>query len=154
MLSTKKILIIDDEVLIAEHLKSIILSFDCKQIQLASNVKDALQMIDFFKPDLILLDIRLEKKFEGIDFALHLNEVYKIPFIYITAFSDKQTLSRALQTHPAAFITKPFRVPDIYAALSLVFINNPIANNDFIQFKYLKEHIKLATKNISFIERG
>ncbi|MFY7965850.1 MAG: LytR/AlgR family response regulator transcription factor [Chitinophagaceae bacterium] len=153
MLTNKRILIIDDDVLIAEHLKSIIQSFGCSKIELAHTSKSAISMLQEFEPNIVLLDIRLEDKEEGITIGKKINEEFHIPFIYITAFSDNSIIKNALTTHPSSFITKPYKTADIFAALNLIYINNPDLNKAHISFKYGNEHIKLATTEIHLIER-
>ncbi len=153
MLITKKILIIDDEVLIAEHLKSIIQSFGCLNIELAHTFKSAINALQIYKPDIVLLDIRLETKEEGIELGKIIFEEYKIPFIYVTAFSENSIMSNALNTHPSSFITKPYKPADIFAALNLIYINNPNLSKAYINFKYGNEFVKLATNTIQFVER-
>lgn len=153
MLRDKKILIVEDEVLIAEHLKSIIVSFGYLRIEMAHTQKSAMTLISTMKPHIVLLDVRLDTGEEGIALGKKLYEEYKIPFIYVTAFSEKKIIERALTTHPSSFITKPFKPADIFAALNLVYINNPALSKSHIEFKYSSEFVRLATNEIKIIER-
>ncbi len=153
MLKDKSVLIVEDELLIATHLKTIIASFECKKIELAHTKKTAIAAFENFKPDLIILDINLENKNDGVELAAYINQTTKVPFIFVTAYSDMQTLTKALTQHPAAYITKPFKQTDVLAAIQLVFINNPNLNKVYINFKYGSEFVRLATSEIHLVKR-
>lgn len=112
-------LIVEDEVLIAEFLKDILISFGFQNIRLAHNALQAFLEMEKNKPDLILLDIRMKTKLEGIAIAEKINESYQIPFIFITAHSDAVIIKKALATNPKGYITKPFKKMDVYAAIQL-----------------------------------
>ena len=77
------------------------------------NGKKALDSIEKLKPDLILLDINLKNSdLDGIQVAEQIHQHYKLPFIFLTAFSDKHTLERAKLTEPYGYIIKPFEESD------------------------------------------
>lgn len=126
----QKILIVDDEVLIAEHLKDILRDLGFVNLSLAHSKSDAIQKIESFKPDLVLLDIRMEEELEGISIAEQINKRFNIPFIFISAHSDASIIRKAVATSPAGYITKPYKKMDIYAAINLVLqaIKNPKQN--------------------------
>ncbi len=152
MLRNKKLLVVEDEVLIAEHLKTILASFGCKSIQMAHTKHDALAEIDSFMPDIILLDINLSDNHEGMEIADYINHTCKLPFIFITAYSDSPTLLLALAKHPAAYITKPFKQADVLAAIQLAFLNNPQLSNSYLSFKTGADLVRLNTNKITHIE--
>lgn len=153
MTNDKKIVIVEDEVLIAEHLKSILVSFGYTQVWLVHSLKNVLEAFEKIKPDLVLLDIRIESETEGLNLGKKLNDEFKTPFIYITAFSEKSILGKALNTFPASIITKPFKQADIFSAVNLVFINQN-SKKSYINFKNGTEFIKLNVNDILFVERN
>lgn len=114
-----KFLIVEDEVLIAEDLKDNLLSFGIKKIEMAHDNSDAMQAIRAFDPDVVLLDIRMEKEMDGIEIAEYILKNYRKPFIYITAHSDVEMIRQIVKTKPVAYITKPVRKSDLFAAISL-----------------------------------
>jgi len=122
------ILIVDDEVLIAEFLKDILQSFSFQHIRLAHSSVQATTEIEKLKPSLILLDIRMTTKIEGIVLAEKINELYQVPFIFITAHSDTEILHKALSTKPKGYITKPIKKADVYAAVQLALSNTESVN--------------------------
>lgn len=115
-----KILIVEDEVLIAEDLSDLLRSFGISEIDMAHDKPTALNKIEAFQPDLILLDIRMESELTGIQIAEIINTQYKKPFIFITAHSDMQMLQTILKTIPAGYITKPIKKADLYANVLLM----------------------------------
>lgn len=117
------ILIVEDEVLIAEYIKDTLISLGFSQIELAHSRADGLQAIESNRPDLLLLDIRMEKELDGISIAEAVSKTSKIPFIFITAHSDKDIVQKALITQPQAYLTKPFKKADVFAAISLALTN-------------------------------
>ena len=145
-----KILIVEDEVLIAEFLKDLLISLDYTNLKLAHNKKQAAIHLNEFMPDLVLLDIRMKEELEGIEIAKEINTNHKIPFIFITAHSDKKIVQLALNTKPAGYITKPFKIMDVYAAVHLVENNKEVFNKKYLLFKDGYATIKIAVEDILY----
>lgn len=114
-----KILIVDDEILISEDLMDILVSLGFESIELAHDKDEAIFKLGSFHPDIALLDIRMEKEFDGLEIGEYINANNKIPFIYITAHSDVETIKQIVKTKPAGYITKPFKKSDLFAAINL-----------------------------------
>ena len=74
-------------------------------------------------PDLIILDITLEGKLDGIDTAAILSRSSQIPFIFMTALSDKETIDRAKQTKPHAYLVKPFDIRTLQSSIEVAIHN-------------------------------
>jgi two-component system response regulator LytT len=146
-----KILIVDDEVLIAEFLKDVLLELGYRAMDMAHSKTQALLKIQGFVPDLVLLDIRMRDEFEGIEVAELINEKYKLPFIYITAQSDIDIIQKALSTKPAGYITKPFKKADVYAAIRLVEEERSNAERYFV-FKDGYDTVKLPLGEILYAQ--
>ena len=87
-------------------------------MEIADSVPEALQVIEKDTPDMVLLDIRLKGKLTGIDLAHRLKESL-IPFIYLSANSNKSVLEEAKKTNPYGFLVKPFREKDILVSLEI-----------------------------------
>lgn len=119
MMYNLKILIVEDEVLIAEDLKDILLSFGVQYIEMAHDKAGALEALEAFDPDVVLLDIRMEKETDGIEIGEHISKNYQKPFIFITAHSDVEMIKRIVKTKPLAYITKPIKKSDLFASISL-----------------------------------
>jgi DNA-binding LytR/AlgR family response regulator len=148
----KKILIVDDEALIAEHLALIIKKHFASTIKQAHHQKAAINLIAEFKPDIVLLDIRLDKNSEGIELAQLLNQQYHIPFLYITSFAGDAIMQQAMATKPLAFITKPFKEADIKAAIYLALNYVAAQQKSYFTIKDSTTTIKLQKQDILFAE--
>ncbi len=113
-----KVLVVEDEFLVAEFLKQILTMYDHSVIDVVDNVNEAIDALKF-KPEVCFVDIRLAYDNCGIEFGRKLNEL-KIPFLYLTANNELNTLKEAALTFPHAYLTKPFNENDIVAALEVI----------------------------------
>jgi len=114
-----KILIVEDEILIAEDLKDILISFGIKHIDMAHDKKTAIDKINEFSPEIVLLDIRMENETDGLEIGKYLQKLPNIIYIYITAHSDVAMVKKILETQPAGYITKPIKKSDLFASINL-----------------------------------
>lgn len=115
----KKILIVEDEVIIAEDLAGSLEDLGYKVIGPADNASDALKLIKKHSPDLAILDINLNQPIDGVQIASILRQDYDIPFVFLTAFSDTSTLDRVKKTNPYGYIVKPFDEADLQVTITL-----------------------------------
>ncbi|MFN6945868.1 MAG: LytR/AlgR family response regulator transcription factor [Cytophagaceae bacterium] len=114
------ILIVEDESIIAEELRRIVIRLGYKVVAVAHRYEEAVALIEQQVPDLVLLDIGLDySKNDGIDLGAMLKDAFGIPFIYITANTDVATVTRAKFTEPAAYIPKPFNPDIIYTNIEM-----------------------------------
>ncbi|WP_228014878.1 response regulator [Synechocystis salina] len=97
-----KVLIVEDERLVAQHIAQLLKSDGYEVCAIASDGATALKKIAEFYPDLILLDIRIKGEIDGVEVAERIKSLYSIPIVYLTAFSDGETLERAQKTNPQA----------------------------------------------------
>lgn len=112
-------MIVEDEMIVAKDLQRILKKLGYETTDPFSSGKKALEQLEFLRPDFILLDINLKGEMDGIQLAQHVFQDYGIPFIFITAFSDKNTLNRAKTVEPYGYIIKPFSEDDIRTAIEL-----------------------------------
>lgn len=152
MKSDFKIVIVDDEVLIAEFLKDELMALGYNNVKLAHDKKQAFKVFLEFEPEIVLLDIRMKSEREGIEIAEEINENYHIPFIYITAHSDREIIKLALATNPSGYITKPFKQIDVYAAIKMVENNKRQAAEKFLIFKEGYDTIRLLMNDILYAQ--
>ena len=103
-----KILIVEDESIVAQDLQFILEDLDYDASQIANSGILAMQKVAEFQPDLILMDIRIIGDMDGIETAKAISQQYDIPIVYSTAHSDEDTLAKAKQTSPYGYIIKPF----------------------------------------------
>ena len=129
MLNPIAILIVEDEVLIAQDLKEILEEVGYNEIYKARNYQQAIELINTHNFDLILLDINLNDSKSGVDLASYLNQHYKIPFIYITSYSDTGTIANVKQTRPSGFLLKPYSKDLLLASIEIALFNYSIQQN-------------------------
>lgn len=114
----KKILIVEDEVFIADELRSALKEMDYKPLGPISRAEDVLAFCKAEDPDLILMDIHLAGKEDGIYAANIVREELAIPVVFLTAHSDERTLKRASITEPFGYILKPITDLELKTAIS------------------------------------
>jgi DNA-binding LytR/AlgR family response regulator len=117
------ILIVEDEILIAQDLKEILEEVGYKNVFRAKNYKQAIEIIENQNIDLVLLDINLNDEMTGIDLAKYINKHKQMPIIYITSYSDSSTIANVKQTMPAAFLLKPYSKALLLAAIEIALFN-------------------------------
>lgn len=104
-----RIFIVEDEIVIVRGLEEALRRFGCKVCGFAFSGEDALDMLANHKPDLVLIDIYLRGKMDGIELAQEIRSRFQIPVIYITAYSNQEVIERAKVTDPYGYIVKPLR---------------------------------------------
>jgi DNA-binding NtrC family response regulator len=114
----EKILIVEDQFIEANNLQEMLELVGYRVCGIARSVPKAIELLEQHQPDLVLIDIFLKGPLTGIDLAKRLREV-NIPFVYLSANSDKQTLEAAKATRPYGFLVKPFREKDILVMLEI-----------------------------------
>ena len=115
----KKILIVEDEFVIAHDLRNILTRLGYEVIGIALSEAKAVPLLEQQTPDLVLLDIQLKGNKTGIDIAHLLNDRYQVPFVFVTSFSDQQTIAQVKDTRPFGYLLKPFKPEQIYAAVEI-----------------------------------
>lgn len=119
MASTAKILIVEDEGIVAKDLQSRLKGFGYSVPAIAASGKEALAKAAEFSPDLVLMDIRLKGEMDGIETAEKIRAVFKVPVVYSTAYADDATLERAKVTEPFGYILKPFEERELYSVIEM-----------------------------------
>lgn len=118
-----RILIVEDDAMIAESMTDILLTLDHEVAGLASDAQTALQMVKDLNPDLALLDIQINGEEDGIDLAEKLSQEVNMPFIFTTAFADSDTIERAKELGPYGYILKPYGIKDVNVAIEIAMKN-------------------------------
>lgn len=117
------ILIVEDNLLIAENISQVLSLAGYHVIATPASGEEALLIAKEKTPDVVLMDIHLDGKLDGIQTTEQLNAQLDLPVIYLTDFDDNQTMNRAKHTHPAAYLLKPFKERDLLNAIELAFFN-------------------------------
>jgi len=116
----KRILVIEDELIVARDLGNLIRRLGHVLIGHASNGQDAIRLASETKPDLILMDIRLNGPIDGVQAANEIVRRHRIPVIYVTANSDMFLDGHSEMVHPYICVTKPFSELSVQAAIESI----------------------------------
>ena len=116
-LTDAKILIVEDEVIIAMALEDSVHDFGYLVAGRATTGQRAIDLAMETQPDLALIDIRLDGDMDGIEAAEKISGRLNIPVIFLTAYSDEGTLSRAIRTNPYGYLIKPIRPRELYTTI-------------------------------------
>lgn len=113
------ILIVEDEAIVALDLRMQLEDLGYDVIGIADQSEDALKIAAAQRPDLVLMDVRLKGPVDGVQTAGMLVRLYQVPVVYLTAHSDDDTVQRAAGTAPYGYLTKPFQIRELRAAIEV-----------------------------------
>jgi DNA-binding LytR/AlgR family response regulator len=126
-----KILIVENELLISDELQEHLLSSGYEITNCVTNGNDALLSIKSKQPDIIIMDIELDGNMDGIQTVSKINEISRVPVIYLTQHHNKRIINRVKKTFPASFLIKPYMEHEINISIELAIHN--FANNQLPQ---------------------
>jgi two-component system, response regulator PdtaR len=118
-----KILIVEDQKIIARDIEILLTDWGYQVVGAAATEKEALSIFASEKPDMALVDIQLRGGDDGIKTVEKFNTIRHIPIVYLTAQADALTYDRAKNSHPAAYLLKPFDERSLQISLDLAFDN-------------------------------
>jgi len=107
-LASARILIVEDEAIIAMGLRIAMRSFGYEVAAQTSSGEEAVMLAEETRPDLVLMDVTLRGGMDGIEAAGRIRERLDVPVVYLTALADEETLRRANATKPSGYVVKPF----------------------------------------------
>ena len=114
-----RILIVEDEVVVAEDIKKRLEDLGYEVAGIEHTGLGAVEAAEKTNPDLVLMDIMLKGDMDGIVTAGVIKDRLKVPVIYLTAFSDNETLSRAKITEPYGYLLKPFEERELHSTIEI-----------------------------------
>lgn len=133
-MSKKKILVVEDEAIVAKDISVCLNKIGYDVLQTFARAEKALDYLssDLDKPDLILMDIMLAGDVSGIEASAVIKDKYDIPVVFLTAYADEKTISKAKVTEPYGYVIKPFKEIDLRTSIEMAL------------YKFKKEKEKLA----------
>ena len=164
------ILIVEDENIVAKDVQQSLKKLGYEVLGICATGEDAIAQAERTQPSLVLMDIMLKGEMSGIDAAAVVREKLNIPIIFLTAYADSSTLSKAKVTEPYGYIIKPFKEIDLQTNIEIALYKHERSNEvkkerDFlyslVEAKSTKDTIfvksnmklvKINTKDIYFIE--
>jgi PAS domain S-box-containing protein len=114
-----KILIVEDEHVVALDLQSSLETLGYKVVAYAATGEEAIRLVDSASPDVVLMDIHLQGTIDGIEAYSRIRARHNLPVIYLTAYSDPDTLERAKITEPFGYILKPFELRELRTTIEM-----------------------------------
>ena len=142
-----KVLIVEDENIIAIDIKASLQKLGCKVTGIVSKGEKAIQQVEHEKPDIILMDISLAGELDGIQATEIISRKYNIPVIYLTALTDDETLKRARVTEPFGYILKPFDERGLRTTIDMALYKHKVETELKIRTRELEEE-KIKTDKL------
>lgn len=169
-MATTNIVVVEDESIVSKDIQQSLKKLGYNVVGAAATGERAIELVDEFKPDLVLMDIMLKGQMSGIEAAASIKERHSIPVIYLTAYADENTLSKAKVTEPYGYIIKPFKEVDIHTSIEMALYkhekNQEVEKerdllfsivdgqeaSDIIFVKSKSRQVKLNTSDIYYVE--
>ncbi|MFI5203448.1 MAG: response regulator [Flavobacteriales bacterium] len=169
-MSKTNVLVVEDESIVAKDIQQSLTKLGYNVIGTAPTGEKALALVEEFRPDIVLMDIMLKGPMNGIEVAADVKENFGIPVIFLTAYADEGTLTRAKVTEPYGYIIKPFKEIDLHTSIEMALYKHKkeseilkereilyqiVENKEAKNFIFVKANsrlIKLNTKEIFYIE--
>lgn len=157
-----KVLIVEDQVIVSEEIKEILLAKGYEVIGQCINADETMQTLAKSTCDIVIMDINIDGPKDGITLAKEISRQQEMAIIFLTAYSDDEFLSRAKEVEPAAYIVKPFQEANLHMAIEIAFTNllksgaqlqnETYQVKDFIFVKDQSRYRKIRLEDILFAE--
>jgi len=116
-MSLINILIVEDEVIVADDVRVTLEEFGYNVVGIAASGEEAIACSDSRHPDLVLMDITLKGNIDGIAAARQIKQRLNIPIVFLTAHGEESTVNRAKHAGPSGYLIKPFTDHDLRSAI-------------------------------------
>ncbi len=147
-METRTILIVEDEKIIAEDIKTTLVKFNYNVPIIVGNGEKAIKKAKELKPDLILMDIMIEGSINGIEAAKRINRELEIPIVFLTAYSDEKILEQAAESSPFGYLIKPFEDRELRATIEMAFYKSKMEKSLRKNRNFLLKVIDTVPNNI------
>ena len=124
MIAATKILIVEDDAIIAEDLSENLTRLGCGRTAIAGDGRSAVAMALEMRPDLVLMDIMLRGDLDGIQAAEQIRRRLRSPIVYLTGSAEPDTLQRAKITEPFGYLLKPYQAPELRRTIEMALFKN------------------------------
>lgn len=170
-MSKTNILVVEDESIVSKDIQHSLNKLGYNVVGAASTGEKALELARSERPDIVLMDIMLKGDMNGIETAEIIRNELSVPVVFLTAYADESTLSKAKITEPYGYIIKPFKEIDLHTSIEMAIykhgkeqeiirerdllysiVENKESSNDFIFVKSNSRLVKLKATDIYFIE--
>jgi len=117
----KQVMVVEDEAITQRYLVNILEASGVDFIKCFDSADDVLREIKEKTYDMILMDINIKGSIDGIRLAKHILKEYCLPIVFISAYSDEETLDEVLELAPYGFVTKPFSSNEVLASIKIAY---------------------------------
>lgn len=163
-----KVFIAEDDVFISEQLNDILQELGYETQEIGFDYDSSIEILSKIQPDIAILDIKMHGNDEGLRIAEYINKHHMIPFVFLTSFSDQETVDAAISLNPSAYLVKPFKKSDIFATLEVVkkkkqqkdtilvkngWENTQLKISDILWVKADDKYIEIYTKRGKYVQR-
>jgi DNA-binding LytR/AlgR family response regulator len=153
------ILIVEDQVMISKMIEAMVVDHGMEVLAICKSGEEAISIAEHRRPDIVIMDIRLQGKMDGIQTAAALQHYEFLPIIYLSDYTNPATVRKAKETRPANYLSKPFTESDLLRAIDIAIYNaNALkvqanSNDDFVFLKTGPQtYSKLQYNEILYIE--
>ena len=150
-MNATKIGVVEDEIIIAYDIQVTLAAMGYNVFEPCCDHTSAIRMLTNDNPDLVILDINLGGKQEGIEIAKYIRSKADRPFIYLTANSDPATVETAKKTMPDAYLVKPFNKESLFSAIEIALYN---FNNGTRAVGHTNAATQVIAKDFVFVKDG
>lgn len=170
-MSKINVLVVEDESIVSKDIQHSLKKLGYNVVGASPTGEKAIELAGSENPDIVLMDIMLKGEMSGIEAASQIKEKYSIPVIFLTAYADESTLSKAKITEPYGYVLKPFKEIDLHTTIEMAIykhgkeqevmkerdllfsiVENKESSKDFIFVKSNSKLVKLKTSDIYYIE--
>lgn len=151
MKNKSTIFIVEDDLISVEYLKNILLQQNYEILGIVDSAEEAIKQCTLLKPDIILMDIVLKGRLNGVDAAIKIKDMhYKCKIIFLTAYASPELINFASKTNAYAYLMKPYRKKEILATISIILNqdnineeqnNNRVLLKDDFYFDFSTRHL-------------
>lgn len=155
------VLIVEDELIVAEEIRECLLQAGYHVIDAVPSSDEALQIIRNEQLDLVLLDVNIKGKLDGIELATQIRKTKDCPIVFLTAYSDQETIERAKKVRPESYLVKPFEQNNLRVAVEMAcekYQNHSTEGDSLkkeIETVFLKDenrYVRVAISDILIVE--
>jgi PAS domain S-box-containing protein len=119
---------VEDEAIVAKNIEKHLNNAGYRVVGSATTAEESIEKVQTEKPDLVLMDIKLKGKIDGIEAADKIRESFRLPVIFLTSYTDDDTFQRAKLTDPFGYLIKPFEIKDLKRTVEMALYKNKINN--------------------------
>lgn len=150
-----KILVVEDEYITLKTISVYLNEMGYDVVGTAMNADEAIEILDSNEIEFALLDITIQGEKNGIWLADYIQQNYNIPHVFLTAYSDNNTIKKAISTNPSGYLIKPFQKAELFSAIEIAILNfnkNQSSKEKHLLVKHNEIYTKINFDSILFIE--